>query len=108
MASRLLFCGYCTALDWVILPPCTVICTWTGPQRVLATSPVNVAGLDLDVEDPLLFEHRRAGSQVRRADGSDDRVRREVQHGDLMLARTTELVHHDEHRLVGYFRHVNL
>jgi len=56
MASRLLFCGYCTALDWVILPPCTVICTWTGPQRVLATSPVNVAGLDLDVEDPLLFE----------------------------------------------------
>jgi len=56
MASRLLFCGYCTALDWVILPPCTVICTWTGPQRVFATSPVKVAGLDLDVEDPPLFE----------------------------------------------------
>src|SRR5450631_791402 len=60
-ASRPLFWGYCTAWDAVILPPCTVIWTWTGPHRVSAESPVYVAGpelLDLDVAGALFFDDR--------------------------------------------------
>jgi hypothetical protein len=39
-ASRPLFWGYCTASDAEILPPWTVIFTWTGPHRVSAAAPV--------------------------------------------------------------------
>src|SRR5665647_686560 len=41
-------------------------------------------------DDPLRehVEHGGAGSQMRRGDGSNDRVCGEVQHSDLMLART--------------------
>src|SRR3954454_3840221 len=40
--SRWLFAGYCTGVMSVILPPETVIWTWTGPHRVSTLSPVKV------------------------------------------------------------------
>src|SRR5437764_480859 len=52
-SPRGVFSGYSTARAAVILPPLTVICTWTGPYGVSAASPVTVfaAALPLGVPD---------------------------------------------------------
>ncbi len=53
--SRGSWLGYSTAVVLVSLPLVTVICTWTGPYRVSAASPVTVfvaeAGADDDDDD---------------------------------------------------------
>jgi hypothetical protein len=39
----------------VIVPPETVISTWTGPHRVWAVSPVTVVDVDDEDEDELVL-----------------------------------------------------
>src|ERR1700712_2785100 len=46
--------GYSTTVTAVTFPPETVICTWTGPQRVSAAVPVTVVLPELAV--PVLDE----------------------------------------------------
>src|ERR1035437_5638545 len=53
-------------------------------------------------------DHHGSWVQVGRVDGPNDRFRAKVQHGDLVLDRVGEAVHHDEHRLVCHFGHIDL
>src|ERR1700712_5558750 len=51
--------GYSTTVTAVTFPPETVICTWTGPQRVSAAVPVTVVVPELAVPElvvPVLDE----------------------------------------------------